>query len=86
VPLIQSQKSFTFLFWLETAKPGLTHNLSERLVKRATLDLELVPSYLDLIFIAHALRRIGDHAANIAEDSFWRDQAIDIRHSHEPKR
>jgi hypothetical protein len=23
VPLIQSQKSFTFLFWLETAKPGL---------------------------------------------------------------
>jgi hypothetical protein len=27
-----------------------------------------------------------DHAANIAEDSFWHDQAIDIRHSHEPKK
>jgi phosphate transport system protein len=62
----------------------LTHNLSERLVKRATLDLELMPSYLDLIFVARSLGRIGDHSTNIAEDSFWRDQAIDIRHSHEP--
>jgi phosphate transport system protein len=25
--------------------------------------------------------RIGDHATNIAEDSFWRDQAADIRRS-----
>ena len=32
-------------------------------------------------FVARALERIGDHATNIAEDSFWRDQAADIRHS-----
>jgi phosphate transport system protein len=63
----------------------LTHDLSEKLVERATMNSELVPSYLDLIFVARALERIGDHAANIAEDSFWRDQAIDIRHSRESK-
>ena len=62
----------------------LTRDLSEQLVECATMHSELVPSYLDLIFVARALERIGDHAANIAEDSFWRDQ--DIRHSHEPKK
>ncbi|HEY1477464.1 MAG TPA: helix-turn-helix domain-containing protein [Chthoniobacterales bacterium] len=31
------------------------------------------------------LERIGDHATNIAADSFWRDQATDIRHTYSPK-
>ena len=61
---------------------ALTRDLSEKLVARATVDSELVPSYLDLIFVARALERIGDHATNIAEDSFWRDQAADIRHTY----
>jgi phosphate transport system protein len=65
---------------------ALTGDLSEKLVARATVDSELVPSYLDLIFVARALERIGDHAINIAEDSFWRDQAADIRHTYGPKK
>jgi PhoU domain len=52
--------------------------ISEELVSRATLDAENVPSYLDLIFVSRALKRIGDHATNIGGDSFWRDQAMDI--------
>ena len=44
-----------------------------------------LPSYVDLILVARALERIGDHATNIAEDSFWRDQAADIRHTYSPK-
>jgi phosphate transport system protein len=64
----------------------LTHDLSKQLVECATMDSELVANYLDLIIVARALERIGDHAANIAEDSFWRDQAIDIRHTHGPKK
>jgi len=64
----------------------LTRDLSEQLVECATMHSELVPSYLDLIFVARALERIGYHTANIAEDSFWRDQAIDIRHTHGPKK
>jgi len=65
---------------------ALTNDVNERLVERATLDSELVPSYVDLIFVARALERIGDHATNIAEDSFWRDQAADIRHTYGTKK
>lgn len=60
---------------------ALTTDISEKLVARASADPENVPSYLDLIFVARALERAGDHATNIAEDSFWRDQAKDIRHT-----
>ena len=65
---------------------ALTDAVSQTLVQRATLNAELVPSYVDLIFVARALERIGDHATNIAEDSFWRDQAADIRHTYGPKK
>ena len=65
---------------------ALTHDVTGKLVERATVDSELVPSYVDLVFVARALERIGDHATNIAEDSFWRDQATDIRHTYGPKK
>jgi phosphate transport system protein len=61
---------------------ALTRDLGAKLVARATVDSELVPSYLELIFVARALERIGDHSTNIAEDSFWRDQGADIRHTY----
>jgi phosphate transport system protein len=60
----------------------LTGDLSEKYVAQATVHSELLASFLDLIFVARALERIGDHATNIAEDSFWRDQATDIRHAY----
>jgi phosphate uptake regulator len=40
---------------------------------------------VDLIFVARAVEKIGDHAADIGENSFWRDQAVDIRHTYGPK-
>jgi phosphate transport system protein len=46
-----------------------------------SVNPEQVPSYLNIVFIARALERIGDHATNIAEDAFWQDQAEDIRHT-----
>jgi phosphate transport system protein len=60
---------------------ALTTAIGEKLVARAGTDPENVATYLDLIFVGRALERIGDHATNIAEDSFWRDQATDIRHT-----
>jgi phosphate transport system protein len=65
---------------------ALTNDVNEKLVERASWDPKLVPSYVDLIFVARALERVGDHATNIAEDSFWRDQAADIRHTYGPKK
>jgi phosphate transport system protein len=65
---------------------AVTRDICEKLVARAAVDSELVPSYVDLIFVARALERIGDNATSIAEDSFWRDQAADIRHTYGPKK
>jgi phosphate transport system protein len=64
---------------------ALIDEVTEGLAERAAHAPELVPGYLDLIFVARAFERIGDSSANIAEDSFWRDQAEDIRHTYGPK-
>jgi phosphate transport system protein len=65
---------------------ALTDDVTDRLSERVVHDSELAPGYLGLIFIARAFERIGDNSANIAEDSFWRDQAEDIRHTYGPKK
>jgi phosphate transport system protein len=59
---------------------ALTTTLGEKLVARAAADARSVASYFDLIIISRAVERIGDQATNIGEDTFWRDQATDIRH------
>jgi hypothetical protein len=48
----------------------LTNDVNEKLVERATWDPELVPNYVDLIFVARALERIGDHVTNIRRGFF----------------
>lgn len=50
-------------------------------LSEAARTSEVVPSYVDLLFVVRVLEleRIGDHATNIAKDSFWRDQAGEIR-------
>jgi phosphate transport system protein len=39
-----------------------------------------IQGYLDLIFIARNIERIGDHATNIAEDAIYVKAAQDVRH------
>jgi phosphate transport system protein len=65
---------------------ALTDHVIERLVERVAHEAESSRSYLDLILVARALERVGDNSTNIAEDSFWRDQAEDIRHTYGPKK
>ncbi len=45
-------------------------------------DSSAVHPSVDLIFIAHNLERIADHATNIAEDVLFLVNGIDVRHSH----
>ena len=45
-------------------------------------DLTAVRSAVDLMFIAHNLERIADHATNIAEDVLFLVNGVDVRHSH----
>jgi phosphate transport system protein len=61
---------------------ALTSDLTEKLAACAASESESVPSYLDLIVIARAFEHVGDYATHIAEDSFWRDQCADIRHTY----
>ncbi len=65
---------------------AMTNEVIERLTSKASLESEAARSYLDLIFVARALERIGDNSTAIAEESFWRDEGDDIRHSYPPKK
>ena len=59
----------------------MNRQLAAKMTERMAADSEQVRSYLDLIFIARNLERIGDHATNIAEDAIYAAQARDIRHA-----
>ena len=44
-----------------------------------------IPRAVDLMFIAHNLERVADHATNIAEDVLFLMKGIDVRHHAEEK-
>ena len=53
---------------------------NRELTQRMTEDPDQLRGYLNLIFISRCLERVGDHAANIAEDAVYAAAAEDIRH------
>ncbi len=53
---------------------------SKRLILRMAENPEQLRGYLNLMFIARHLERVGDHATNIAEDAVYAAAAEDIRH------
>ncbi|MEO5721293.1 MAG: phosphate signaling complex protein PhoU [Chthoniobacterales bacterium] len=53
---------------------------SKKLILRMAEDPEQLRGYLNLMFIARHLERVGDHATNIAEDAVYAAAAEDIRH------
>ena len=58
----------------------LNGDVSRKLIERMAKDSEQLRGYLNLIFVARALERVGDHATNIAEDAVYAAAAEDIRH------
>jgi len=54
--------------------------VSRQLIDRMAHDPEQLRGYLNLMFIARHLERVGDHATNIAEDAVYAAAAEDIRH------
>ena len=55
--------------------------LSQQMTDLAQKDPAQIQVYLDIIFIARNMERIGDHATNIAEDAVYVKAAQDVRHS-----
>src|SRR6266513_1577171 len=53
---------------------------NRQLTQRMAEDPDQLRGYLNLIFVSRCLERVGDHAANIAEDAVYAAAAEDIRH------
>lgn len=64
----------------DKALDDLNSSASRRLIERMAQDPEQLRGYLNLMFIARHLERVGDHATNIAEDAVYAAAAEDIRH------
>ena len=63
---------------------ALHHRAINDLTVRMTEDNAHIHEYLDLIFVARIIERIGDHGTNIAEDAVFATSAEDIRHTAQP--
>ncbi|CAN5526301.1 phosphate signaling complex protein PhoU [soil metagenome] len=64
----------------DKALDEMNSNASRRFIERMAQDPEQLRGYLNLMFIARHLERVGDHATNIAEDAVYAAAAEDIRH------
>jgi phosphate transport system protein len=60
----------------------LNSEAGRRLIECMAQDPDQLRGYLNLIFVARCLERVGDHATNIAEDAVYAAAAEDIRHQH----
>ena len=60
--------------------------IAEELTRYMTQDPEAVPRALDLLLISRYLERIGDHATNIAENTIFVVEGLDVRHHADQKR
>ena len=59
---------------------AMNRNLANRLTELMPKRPESIQGYLELIFVARSLERIGDQSTNIAEDTVFAVAAEDIRH------
>jgi phosphate transport system protein len=58
----------------------LNHQFADDCTERMAAEPHLIQSYLNLIFIARFVERIGDHATNLGEDVVFAIEAEEIRH------
>ena len=59
---------------------AMNKDVARRLLARAIEDGAQLRGYVNLVFIARHIERIGDHATNIGEDAVYAAAAEDIRH------
>ncbi len=64
----------------DRALDEMNATVGRRLIERMAQDPDQLRGYLNLMFIARHLERVGDHATNIAEDAVYAAAAEDIRH------
>lgn len=69
----------------DDAVDDLKRAIYDELVRFMERDPSTVRGSVDLMFVAHNLERIADHATNIAEDVLFLVQGIDVRHRAETR-
>ena len=62
----------------------MNRTFAEQLTDLMSHHVDCIPTYMDLIFIARFLERIGDQATNIGEDAIYAISAEETRHTHHP--
>ncbi|MEN9905723.1 MAG: phosphate transport system regulatory protein PhoU [Pseudomonadota bacterium] len=67
---------------IDVEHEGLTRKLLTYMME----DPRTISSGLNLMFLARAIERIGDHAANIAEAVIYVAKGADVRHASEAER
>jgi len=60
----------------------MNRNFADKLTDLMSHHVDFIPTYMDLIFIARFLERIGDQATNIGEDAVYAISAEETRHIH----
>jgi phosphate transport system protein len=58
----------------------MNRKVGRQFIQRMAEDPDQLRGYLNLMFVARHLERVGDHATNIAEDAVYAAAAEDIRH------
>lgn len=61
----------------------LWYGISDELLAYMQREPASVPQCVNLMYIAHNLERIADHATNIAEDVIFAVEGVDVRHHTE---
>jgi len=59
----------------------MNHDIANDLTAKMAKQPDRITDYLNLMFIARHLERVGDHAKNIGEDAVYAAAAEDIRHA-----
>jgi len=66
----------------DKALDEMNSNVGRELTEKMARDPDQLRGYLNLMFIARCLERVGDHATNIAEDAVYAAAAEEIRQQH----
>ena len=55
--------------------------LMRKLITYMMEDPRTISSSIDLVFVAKAIERVGDHAKNLAEQTIYIVRGTDVRHN-----
>jgi phosphate transport system protein len=59
----------------------MNREFAEKLTELMSRNVDCIPTYMDLIFVARFLERVGDQATNIGEDAIYAMTAEETRHT-----